>query len=135
MGGLNQSLLARNASSQPQERCAFIAHRFGQNAVFDTIQLAGALLRGLADRVSGGDKQAFEQRRAIFERCALFRLVFNRHSGARCVVARRQEELRPQGETQIRRLHSRRLVFVPEIVECSPQGFASPVQPRMAILG
>ena len=135
MSGLNQSLLARNASSQAQQRRAFVAHSFGQNAVFDAIQFAGGLLRGLPDRVGGGDKQAFEQRRAIFESCAFFRLVFNRHSGARRVVARRQEELRPHGETQIRRLHSRRLVFVPEIVECSPQGFSSPVQPRMAILG
>ena len=106
-----------------------------RSSVFDTIQLAAALLRGLADRVGGGDKQAFEQRRAVFESCAFFRLVFNRHSGARRVVARRQEELRPHGETQIRRLHSRRLVFVAEVVKRSPQGFLTPMQPRMAILG
>jgi hypothetical protein len=51
------------------------------------------------------------------------------------MVARRQEELRPQSKAQIGCLHSRRLVFVAEVVERSPQGFPTPVQPRMAILG
>ena len=50
------------------------------------------------------------------------------------MVARRQEELRPQGETEIGRLHSR-LVFVPDVVKRSPQGFPAPVQARVAILG
>ena len=41
-------------------------------------------------------------------------------------MARRQEELRPYSETQIGRLHSRRLVFVAEVVERSHH--ASPPQ-------
>ena len=97
--------------------------------------LAGDLLRGLADRICGGHEKALKQRGAILEGSALLCLIFNRHGGARRVVARRQEKLRPQGETQIGRLHSRRLVFVADVVERSPQGFPTPVQARMAILG
>ena len=39
VSGLNQPLLARNASPQPQERRAFVAQGVRQNAVFDLIQL------------------------------------------------------------------------------------------------
>jgi hypothetical protein len=51
------------------------------------------------------------------------------------MVARRQEKLRPQRETQICCLRPRRLAFVADVVERSPQGFSNPVQARMAILG
>ena len=118
--GLNQSLLARNASSQLKKGRGFVLEGIRQNAVFDLIQLAGDLLRGLADRIRGGHEKALKQRRAILKSSALLRLVFNRHRGARCVVARRQEKLRPQRETQIGCLHPCRLVFVADIVERSP---------------
>jgi hypothetical protein len=95
MSGLNQSLLARNASPQLQKGRAFVLEGVRQNAVFDLIQLSGDLLRSLADRIRGGHEKALKQRRAILEGSALLRLVFNRHRGARCVVARRQEKLRP----------------------------------------
>ena len=54
VSGLNQSLLARDASSQLQKRSAFVFEGVRQNAVFDLIQLSGDLLRGLADRICGG---------------------------------------------------------------------------------
>ena len=95
VSGLNQSLLARNASSQPQKRRAFVLEGVRQNVVFDLIQLSGDLLRGLANRICGGHEKALKQSRAIFKGSALLRLIFNRHGGTRRVVARRQEELRP----------------------------------------
>jgi hypothetical protein len=106
-----------------------------QNPVFDPVQLSGDLLRGLADRICGGHEKALKQRGAILEDSALLRLILDRHGGAGGVMARRQEELRPQGETQIGRLHSSRLVFVADVVERSPQGFPTPMQARVAILG
>jgi hypothetical protein len=65
--GLNQSLLARNASPQLQERGAFVPQGLRQNAVFDLVQLSGDLLRSLSDRICGGHEKALKQRRAIFK--------------------------------------------------------------------
>ena len=95
VSGLNQSLLARNASSQPQERRAFVPQGVRQSAVFDLVQLTGDLLRGLADRICGGHEKALKQGGAILKGSAFFGLVFHRYGGARWVVARRQEKLRP----------------------------------------
>jgi hypothetical protein len=67
VSGLNQSLLARNASPQPQERRAFVPQGVRQNAVFDLIQLSGDLLRGLADRICSGHEKALKQRGAILK--------------------------------------------------------------------
>jgi len=58
VSGLNQSLLARNASPQLQERGAFVPQGVRQNAVFDLVQLSGDLLRSLADRICGGHEKA-----------------------------------------------------------------------------